>query len=533
MKSRVLLLFMLLCTCASSFADVVVEIFNGWSSYKENGKWGVLYNGKTCLLPRFDEIVGDIKNGRFVYKEGNLFGISTVWKKVTEPFCDSLVLMDTYQRRPKDRIFFAKYKKDGKWGICSINGSIILAPKYQKIEDFHYEIKDIFQVDPYKRKYSIADKNFYFMVNDGTSNKIIDILGNIIISDIDNPYSFLEKRNNNYKKIKSKALKELLKLDKSKISQIIEMQQSVISANIETTLFGEYQSWEIDIYDEAKRYNYMKTPRQLYFGKTKAFGDTTIVDGFESIVNDYGFISTPLMYNSPYFILKNDPTNIQSLLYILEMEKIRKGHYTRMEKTDEFYIYYEDEVRDGTIGEDIVRMKKRLAAYQELIKLSKEINDSTSLSIVQKKYVHLKSDIKDLKIAYEKECKRINFNNRMDRFVNIATSTLNSVANAIGGNSSNTMPYNATSNSNSKNNVSSSTKAYQMSISDQLNYNSIRNTYNKWAQDLMQMKNAIGKYQNGFKTSDKIHAQNEMKRIRKSARQKWNKEIPYNSIEDW
>lgn len=77
MKSRVLLLFMLLCTCASSFA-VVVEIFDGWSSYKENGKWGVLYNGKTCLLPRFDEIVGDIKNGRFVYKEGNLFGISTV-----------------------------------------------------------------------------------------------------------------------------------------------------------------------------------------------------------------------------------------------------------------------------------------------------------------------------------------------------------------------------------------------------------------------------------------------------------------------
>lgn len=132
-----------------------------------------------------------------------------------------------------------------------------------------------------------------------------------------------------------------------------------------------------------------------------------------------------------------------------------------------------------------------------------------------------------------KKCKLINFNDRMDRFVNIATSTLNSVANAIGGNSSNTMPYNATSNSNSKNNASSSTKANQMSISDQLNYNSIRNTYNKWAQDLMQMKNAIGKYQNGFKTSDKTHAQNEMKRIRKSAIQKWNKEIPYNSIEDW
>lgn len=72
-----------------------------------------------------------------------------------------------------------------------------------------------------------------------------------------------------------------------------------------------------------------------------------------------------------------------------------------------------------------------------------------------------------------------------------------------------------------------------MSMSDQVNYNSLRNTYNKWASDLMQMKNANGKYQNGFKVTDKKHAQDEMKRIRKSAMQKWSKEIPYNSIEDW
>lgn len=31
----------------------------------------------------------------------------------------------------------------------------------------------------------------------------------------------------------------------------------------------------------------------------------------------------------------------------------------------------------------------------------------------------------------------------------------------------------------------------------------------------------------------KNNAQDEMKRIRKSAMQKWSKEIPYNSIEDW
>ncbi|MBP3228549.1 MAG: hypothetical protein J6M53_07215 [Bacteroidaceae bacterium] len=53
------------------------------------------------------------------------------------------------------------------------------------------------------------------------------------------------------------------------------------------------------------------------------------------------------------------------------------------------------------------------------------------------------------------------------------------------------------------------------------------------AQDLMAMKTAGGKYQNGYSASDKQHVQSEMKRLRKAAKQKWGKEIPYNSIEDW
>ena len=89
------------------------------------------------------------------------------------------------------------------------------------------------------------------------------------------------------------------------------------------------------------------------------------------------------------------------------------------------------------------------------------------------------------------------------------------------------------SSGNNSSKVSNTNGKSQMSMSDQVNYNSLRNTYNKWASDLMEMKNANGKYQNGFKASDKKHAQDEMKRIRKSAMQKWNKEIPYNSIEDW
>lgn len=115
-----------------------------------------------------------------------------------------------------------------------------------------------------------------------------------------------------------------------------------------------------------------------------------------------------------------------------------------------------------------------------------------------------------------------------------------SIANGTNGSASNvnasSLELSNTSNTVNTNGQSSNsvnTKSTQMSMSDQVNYNSMRNTYNKWAQDLMQMKNANGKYQNGFKASDKKHAQDEMKRIRKSSIQKWNKEIPYKSIEDW
>lgn len=79
----------------------------------------------------------------------------------------------------------------------------------------------------------------------------------------------------------------------------------------------------------------------------------------------------------------------------------------------------------------------------------------------------------------------------------------------------------------------SSNNTSGMSLSDAQNYQSLRNTYNKWKDDLYQMKNANGKYQNGYTISDKKHAQSQMKQIRQMASSKWGKEIPKDSIEDW
>ena len=91
----------------------------------------------------------------------------------------------------------------------------------------------------------------------------------------------------------------------------------------------------------------------------------------------------------------------------------------------------------------------------------------------------------------------------------------------------------ADASSSPANNNGSSSGSNKMGLADAKNYQTMRDTYNKWAYDLMQMKNANGRYQNGYTQQDKQHAQSEMKRLRQMAKQKWGKDIPYNSIEDW
>lgn len=118
---------MLLCVFMTSVAQHKID--KGWAFYQEDGKWGVLYKGEPCLLPRFDGVSGAIENGKFVYKENNKYGISTIWEKVTEPFCDSLVWIHN-KYFPESSIVLGAYQKEGKWGVCNTDGTIILAPTY-------------------------------------------------------------------------------------------------------------------------------------------------------------------------------------------------------------------------------------------------------------------------------------------------------------------------------------------------------------------------------------------------------------------
>ncbi|MBR1881846.1 MAG: WG repeat-containing protein [Muribaculaceae bacterium] len=121
-----------------------------------------------------------------------------------------------------------------------------------------------------------------------------------------------------------------------------------------------------------------------------------------------------------------------------------------------------------------------------------------------------------------------------DQFMNNSGgyALINNLASVYNNNSANYSTY-SSSESGELSSSSKTNSSGGMSLTDAQNYQSLRNTYNKWANDLIQMKNANGQYSNGYTQSDKKHAQSEMKRIRQSAKSKFGKEIPYNSIEDW
>lgn len=537
MKFKILFVLMFAFSL-SVVADGDTEIEKGWSFYQENNKWGVKYKDEVCLLPRFSAVFGNVVSGKFIYKQGDKYGISTIWKSVAAPFCDSLVWMKEYNGwKPGWR--FLKFKDGNKWGICSIDGKVIIQPKYDEILNSYYRY-GVFGVYPSKyEKKDFPNYNRYFLVREGNSCKIIDLIDTEVVPNVTSFFeNFDRKDKKEYQRIVICVKKnEWNRKDNGDLSKIKEMRQISDDAYSQNTLFGNYQHWDSRSWDIQERNEDMQKPRELYFGRsTRAFGDSAIVDGFKSIVNDYGFISTPLEYDTPYFKLKNNPYDVKSWLYYVEMERETNGVYTWLSKSKSWYIS-SDDIQSGIVAADIERMKNRLRAYKELLEMAKKY-DPQSLDVVQQKTKELSEKIEFFEEEHSKGVKRLNSIARMDRIASNVSSVLNSLANVLSGTSNTASNRVSNGNSIEENNRDKSNSPLakvdnKMSMSDQVNYNSLRNTYNKWASDLMQMKSLTGAYSKGYKESDKTHAQSEMKRLRKMAVEKWGKEIPYNSIENW
>ena len=532
---------------------------NGYSFYRENYKWGVLYNGEPCLLPRYNEVGTINYTGLFTFKEDGKYGVANAWKVVAQPFCDSIVFQRTkypykciryrftYDNPSRQNVVTCKYLVNGKWGVCSVDGVEILPPIYDEIYDMLYGldefdlvfVKEHKKVD--KKHPDIWAKSWYYIVNKGGNICFVDLNGNAYasnLSEIDCMTDSEEKKQikkNFFKSVKSILKSEedyALKLDDKIQVAYKGLEENVIYKNALRCIRMVMYDLDIEYGGDPMDYEKEKySPRQIYWGYTNGMynnieGDTITVSGLKSIITDYGFISTPLVYDSPDFRLKRNPMDVYAYLVLLEQNRI-------IAPTD----YARDEyVMDGTAQREMETIKEQINYCGWLEEMAKAEKNKSAGSDVREKRWALEKSLRNYENAYNRTKKLLAFNARMDRFANTATSVLNSIASAYASfhysasGSSNSSVGNGNANSSSSSNRG---QGKNMSMADQTNYNSLRNTYNKWASDLMQMKNSNGRYQNGYSDSDKRNAQSEMKRIRQSAMQKWGKEIPYNSMEDW
>ena len=532
---------------------------DGFHFYQLDGKWGVLYNGEPCLLPRFEEVSSIDNVGRFFYKENGKWGIANIWKKISEPFCDSLLCYHAEHKAffigsPKAESaidYNVKtlylFLKKGKWGVCAADGKEVIPPLYDRIynKTFDWRYFDIPSKDVYVKKDKqihrtwLAD-NLYFLVQEGNSSKLIDICGATILQDINGFDYFLSKPIN--KKLKKKVRDIEKKRNKDRKNDLEEMISQGVSrycnkVTNENVLIRNYirdDYGHSDFKTDKYRIDEMKTPRKIFFGVVNGElglpkGDTLVIGGFKSIVNDYGFISTPLVYDSPYFRLQRNSLDVFAYLKLLDQERV---DYLYFGGPNKYYVEEED-IISGKVGKNISILRQKINSYKELLYMSEQIHDTEAYTTVDSIYNSMQERLAKFENGYKNTLDNMEFAAKVDRIGNTISSFANSMIGAFGGSNTSSNVVSSYSNSSIGKTNESKAMASKMTMSDQVNYNSLRSTYNKWASDLMQMKNANGRYQNGYSTNDKRHAQSEMKRIRKEAMSKWGKEIPYNSLEDW
>lgn len=532
-----LFMFLLVNMYLSSYAA------DGYSFYKDDGKVGILYNGEPCLLPIFDK-ASDIVAGLFVFEKDGKWGISNVWKVVKDPFCDSIKgfsnnkvdeysyskEMANYQQ--EKNIVLYMFENNGKWGVCAANGDQIIAPKYDRIFDKRFSCSDmgIMWKNVYNKKNgkSFVWNNKYFLVKEGNSYSMIDLAGTIVIPDITS-FEYFNSQKGNKDLLKIAKKHELgRKFDKDATSVIKSIVKHISDATNENVLLFYQPTQYSKDYDPNK-------PREICFGckngiLVPAEGEMQIVGGMKSIVNNYGFISTPLVYCSPEERIKRNPMDIYAYIHLVDAKPIQVRHYVN-------YID-ESDVNSGAAEQDLILLQSKIKSFTELMEMTETIGDNDGYQEAKKRKDDTQNSYNKYKKNYDYAVSTMKFNAKVDRIANAATSIVNSLAAIAASTNTSSTSYSSSSSisSNSKGKNGSSIgqeNATQMSLADQVNYNSLRNTYKKWASDLMQMKTLSGKYQRGYTINDKNKAQSEMKRLRKDSMNKWGKEIPYDSIEDW
>lgn len=526
------------------FASQMMSAQNGFSVYEDDGLYGIRFNGETCLLPRFSQITlleplfkgegykeyyerngksyydyslkfikipNDVQQSIFFFKDNGKWGIANIWEIIAPSFCDSLTTFSTNKN-------VYRFKSGSKWGVCNILGETVISPTFDSdsISIFDSYYKGCAISGEVREKYLVNDyKNIYFRGKVNGKEQMFDILGT--------PISIQKKW------LKWDSMTEILglKMDTEKKRAKADKKKGFI-----TTKQLQFQMNRLDSLYKVHslivdKNNY---PFKLYFGerggkRIEAQGDSVIINGYPSLINSFGFISMPLNYCSTKDRLIRNPFDVYALCgYVSEEAGNAPYNNSRSIPAQEKRIEYYSGLS---------------YAYKEILSQIDKLTDNNAYNYVYYQYAKAEENIgQSFKqighIEYEekKAQRREALYNNLMSFANSLATT----ASILQGNSSSayTSPASSSSYSSSTSRKETTPSSNStMSLSDARNYQVQRNTYNKWASDLMQMKNANGKYQNGYTQSDKQHAQSEMKRIRENAKQRWGKEIPYNSIEDW
>ena len=314
------------------FTSQMLSAQNGFSFYEEDGLWGVRFNGETCLLPRFEqlawidphlkidgyytgekgdsykyiEIPSNSNVSIFFYKEKGKWGIANVWEIITPAFCDSLSAFEYKMFQKGDGCYdLFKFKKDGKWGICNVEGDVIISPTY--------DTSDIVMRDVYKKrawdsyvwnkkkesykKYPLIFNNTYFSGKVNGNFVDMDILGTQV------------PRIKAWKSEEKRAKKDK-KSGAVLSNQILSIQQKREDA---------YRAHSL-IVDKHNGY-----PYKIYLGRrdgklNDVQGDSAIINGYSSIVTDFGFISMPIAYSSLEDRLARNPFDVYTMCGYLEKE---------------------------------------------------------------------------------------------------------------------------------------------------------------------------------------------------------------------
>lgn len=450
---------------------------NGFEILEMDGKYGLSYNGEQCLQPRFSFAKDVDPYSVFLYKEDGKWGVANVWKKITEPIYDSLVVMKTlttgyFGNDEQYRKFL--FMEKGLWGICDTNGNILLPASYEEINDVYIQTPESFTYFYSFRDQRKVFKNNYFRVKVDGKAQLVDLLGNVINAEDE----FLSSLDNI--KGQKKAAKFFLKEERKRLQSnslladsILRIMKSVKIVSLASNLY-------------LKSSEDVESPSAVFMGKSAEGeryplrGDTIKRDGCLLVTNDYGFDSTPIMYDSPYFRIQRNPNNVYAYADLLGRQH-RYGSLNFMDIPKKKIYVSTDEVENGSAEEEIEILEHFINEYKLLCELAESIGEEKAIQDMNDKLNQLKHYLYQYEEGVRSTEKTIRLTNTLSAIGNALQGATNAMAaykQAKTGHVSTT--YTSLGGTYGTSGSTGASSGNKYNISEQTAYNTDKRTYSNY-----------------------------------------------------